>query len=502
MGRRAILPLLLSVACAWVAGCSRSQGSQATPTPGPAGTATATPAYSGPPPRVIVVGGGLAGLVSAYELQKRGVVSHVLEATDTLGGRLNTMEYGDGLTAEAGLQELWEDNPLVAIAKELSVPMEGSSKPAWSSQVVDGKVRPYVQDTPKEFFRSLLASDAELAQLEDWLAKTKVLHDAAVAKGLADPAVRKLQDVSFKTWLTEAKLPKNAEDLVRRTIECELGTEWTNFSAAVGVLEYGVFLGEGVPNHHVKGGNLRLVEALAKSLKGPVTLNALVTRVERTRVASGKITVRVTYLKDHEPVTVEAERVVVAVPFWRLHQILFEPALSEDKWDAIITLQRAQYTVVHMVMPKAARKAWEQPGGETPFAILSDGPLGVIYGVQETSEESPNDIFSLLVYGQPAASWHMQPRELKLAEVRRELDKLWPGLSAHIRDTHVYTYHPASLPVWPPGRSPMDAQAAKLREPETGLYLAGDYLYNAHSDGAARAGISAGERIAAELGGR
>ena len=40
-----------------------------------------------PPPRIAVVGGGLAGLTCAYRLAQAGYVSRVYEAADRLGGR-------------------------------------------------------------------------------------------------------------------------------------------------------------------------------------------------------------------------------------------------------------------------------------------------------------------------------------------------------------------------------------------------------------------------------
>jgi uncharacterized protein with NAD-binding domain and iron-sulfur cluster len=52
------------------------------------------------------VGGGIAGLVTAYELQKRGVRTHLLEAQPMTGGRIATANYGQGLQAEFALAEL------------------------------------------------------------------------------------------------------------------------------------------------------------------------------------------------------------------------------------------------------------------------------------------------------------------------------------------------------------------------------------------------------------
>jgi monoamine oxidase len=192
---------------------------------------------------------------------------------------------------------------------------------------------------------------------------------------------------------------------------------------------------------------------------------------------------------------------VVAVPFTHLHQIQIEPPLSEDRWQAILTLRMGQYAVVHLVVDKAARALWLRDG-KSPFPVLTDGPLGVVYGPPGGEPGGGRELFSLLVHGIAARGFHMAPREQKVAELLRALDVLWPAFSKHVKASHVYTFHPAAIPVWPPGRSPLDEGAERLRTPELGLSLAGDYLWNAHSDGAARSGIDAAARIAAELGGR
>jgi monoamine oxidase len=312
-------------------------------------------------------------------------------------------------------------------------------------------------------------------------------------KGLRDPEVKKLQDISFLSWLKAAKLPRNAHELLRLTIEVELAIDADSFSALVGLLEYGVFL-DGKPAHHVQGGNTKLIEALVAAIRGSKTLSARVTRVERSNRGA-----RVTYMKNQRLYTVEAERVVLAVPFFLLHMIQMEPPLSAERQQAILTLNRGRYTVVHLVMRKTARALW-MIDGVSPFAMLSDGPLGVIYGVQEeTPDDQPLEIFSLLIYGDDAVAFHMQPREAMVKGVLAELDKLWPGFSTHVVTSEVYTYHPGAIAVWPPGRSPLDEQSALLREPELGVYLVGDWLWNGHSDGAARSGSEAARRIAAEL---
>lgn len=452
-----------------------------------------------PKPRVIVVGGGLAGLSAAYELGKQGVPTHLLEASDVWGGRVQTAYYEGGINAEFGMQEMWEGNPLLDIARELKVELDGEPEEPFSSLLMDGKLVPYVQDTTKEFFASFL-NPAEQKALDAWFKSTKALREELEHQGMKSERIRKLQDVSFMDWIKAQKLPPKVATFIKLTLECELATTWEGFSALSGIHELGIFLGSGVPNYHVKGGNTKLIAAMANAVKGEKTLSALVQGVRRKKGEDGKISVEVDYLKDNVLHTIEAERVVLAVPFVRLHQINFDPPLEEKRLSAVHSLVLGQYTVVHFVIDKAASKTWEV-NGKSPLPVLSDGPLGVIYGIQnETPADQDNAVFALLIYGMYARLFHMVPRDMKIKEILGGLDQLWPGFSAHVKASHVYTYHPGALPVWPPGRSPLDERADLLRQPEMGAYFAGDYLWGSHSDAAVRSGLEAARAIAKELG--
>ena len=58
---------------------------------------------SGTPKRVVIIGGGLAGLVAGYELKRQGHHVVVLEAQNRVGGRIYTLRsFAPGLYAEAG----------------------------------------------------------------------------------------------------------------------------------------------------------------------------------------------------------------------------------------------------------------------------------------------------------------------------------------------------------------------------------------------------------------
>lgn len=478
--------------------------------------ATPVPAQT----RVVVVGAGLAGLVTAYELRRAGVDVHVLEATDRIGGRVATVRYPDGAQGEFGMQEVWEDNPLYKIAKDLGVAFddEGEAEQVYSSFIsTDPSVKPsglklhsFSGGDHRKFLQTFLSDGADAAQAtkaleayEKWLEQARKLRDRAIAKGLSDPEVQRLQTISFEDWFAEAKLSPKLAEYVQVMMDCELAAQWHEYSALFGLLELGIFL-EDVPTFHARAGNQAVTDALAAAMPGRITTSARVHRVElpgKERPDSGEI--RVEYMRGGHVSVIKAERVVLAMPWIRLHELDIHPPLSKPKWDGIGSLKRGQYVVVHFIVDrKAGGRLWRDRSGRAPFPVLTNGQLGVIYGVRgEGDPAAPTDVFGLLVYGKWARRLHM----LAVQEVEDlmvpELEKIWPGFGGVVKGAYVYSYHPAATPVWPVGRSPIDDQSKALFQPEHGLYLTGDYLISGHSVGAVRSAICQSGRIVADLKG-
>lgn len=445
-------------------------------------------------PKVIVVGGGLAGLVTAYELNKKDVSCVVLDAGDRLGGRIATAEYTNGLHAEYGMQEVWEKNPLLGIIKELGLTTEATDD-AWSSLIIDGHLYPFVQDTREKYFH-VLFTPAERKVFDRTLAEMEDLYREATTKGLT-PRMRELQTLSFADWLAQRKLPNKVEQALRLTIEVELAAVSEQFSALSAILEWRVFLFGGEKNYHVAGGNSKIIEALAGRSHAQVVLNALVVAVKHQPRPDGSVDCEVTYQVGREYHKIHGDAVVVAIPWVRLHGIQFDPPFEPARWKAVDSLGRGQYTVVHFIVDKAVEGLWKATG--SPFPILSSGPLGVIYGPHGQGNDKGDIVFSLLIYGPEAQAYHMKPRDVKRVETLAELDKLWPGFSSYVKETYVYGYHPAAVAYWPPGRSPLDELSNLMRTPSSGLFLAGDWLYSSHSEGAAIAGLETAKKVAAFL---
>src|SRR5437764_10169397 len=68
----------------------------------------------GPVQKIVVLGAGLAGLCSAFELQSQGHQVTVLEAQSRAGGRVRTLRepFAPGLYTEAGPESIPESHEL------------------------------------------------------------------------------------------------------------------------------------------------------------------------------------------------------------------------------------------------------------------------------------------------------------------------------------------------------------------------------------------------------
>ena len=99
---------------------------------------------------VVIVGAGLAGLVTARELTRVGVACRVLEASPRVGGRVETTVFDDGLAAEAHMEEFWESSPAYPLLRELGLDLVEDC--AHSSMVLGERLLPYQGDGDRDAY--------------------------------------------------------------------------------------------------------------------------------------------------------------------------------------------------------------------------------------------------------------------------------------------------------------------------------------------------------------
>jgi len=434
---------------------------------------------------VLIVGAGLSGLATAYELKKLGISYHILELTPRIGGRVRTVHYvrnGETLYADSGMEEYWESNPAVKILQELKLPL--STDVAASSMVLQGKIENFTDDTPTQYLERIL-TPAGLKKLQDFSsASVRPILAKIHPDGTVDGETLRLKDISFKDWVLKEGVPDRIAEWVRVSIECEAGTAWDQISALDGIAEFATFIPPGEKSVRVVGGNDRFTAALARV----VGLQRISTNVRVNRITTADTAttgrVEVSYLDQATLVNgkVFAKHVVSTIPLFRLFEVQFVPSLSEAKQQAIATQNWGAYFKAHVFVSANAKKFWTKDG-QSILPLVSDSDIGVVYD-GNFDQKTKSKILSLLITGAVAEAYNLMPLDQVRSRIVAGLDKLWPGLGAEIQDIEFYRFHPKAIAAWPPGRSRFDALSEAIRKPENHMYLAGDFTESSHSDGA------------------
>ncbi len=468
---------------------------------------------------VVVVGGGLAGLTTAYGLHKHGIDSLVLEAQPRLGGRIQTITFPDGVTAEAHMEEFWQSSPAYPLLRELGLPLVEDR--AHSSVVLQGDLCQYQGEGERDSYLRGLFDPAERGAYLAWDALAgSVLRRLA---GRPDPAVTagsplaRLARTSMRSFVTATVRAQRVAEWVRLVVESETAVEWDQISALDGIAELRPFLdtaeGFGEANAHVAGGNDRLVEALVARLpNGRVQTRANVTRVDdrgghvevRHRGAGGAIHVT------------RCEQVVLTLPSWSLRHVDLRPGPAAAARTALQSAAAGSYVKVVLRLRAEARQLWSSYGPGL-FTLLSDGPAGCIYlggGAPVEGLDGRDLVLTMLLHGRHARALNGAPTEAIISRAAGHLEHLsaspvrggrpaplLPGVSRLVTDARAFDY-PAAVAYWPVRRRRcrFDALAAALRAPHGRVHIGGDTTECSHSDGAVRSADRMVAVIAERLG--
>lgn len=266
--------------------------------------------------RIVVVGGGLAGLTCAYRLKQAGVTAELHEASDRLGGRCWSIRgaFAPGLVAEHG-GELIDTGHIETrqLAKELGF-------------TLDNLLQAETNGTePLYFFDGKPYTFAEAS--EDYNAVYQKVHkDVSAASypttySISTPRGRVLDAMTIAEWIEESVpggIKSRFGQLLDVAYTIEFGAECDQQSA-LNLLYLLGYSGQGKlrlfgPSNekfHVRGGNDQLVQAMAAALPGQITRGSQLVGIART--AAGRYAL--TFKQGTTTSTVTADRVVLALPF-------------------------------------------------------------------------------------------------------------------------------------------------------------------------------------------
>jgi monoamine oxidase len=288
---------------------------------GAAGAATVAAATWAPRARaagnekVVVVGGGLAGLTAAYRLKQAGVTANVYEASDRLGGRCwSIRDAFPGLVAEHGGELIdTSHNEIRNLAQELRLELDnlyqGETKGTEPMYWFDGAPYTYAQASA------------------DFNAVYQKLHQDVSAASYpttylsSTPRGRELDAMSIIDWINESVpggIGSRFGQLLDVAYNIEYGAESSDQSS-LNLLYLLGYVGQGQlrlfgpsnEKYHVRGGNDQIVTELEARLQGQINRNRELVAIRQT--SAGGYTL--TFKDGLSTSTVSADRVVLAIPF-------------------------------------------------------------------------------------------------------------------------------------------------------------------------------------------
>ncbi|MGQ7816175.1 flavin monoamine oxidase family protein [Metapseudomonas furukawaii] len=363
-------------------------------------------------PSAIVIGGGMAGLTSAYELQQKGWQVTLLEARPSLGGRsaLATSEWIGSARLQPTLYRYLDQFKVKAVPAPDYVRTPGYLVAGrYFSEADLLKEAPSTLEGLKRFDKSL---DDLAASIEDPL------------KPLANHTLQSLDAITVARWLEKLNLPPTAKALVEQRIRSRYD-EPSRLSLLYLAQQARVY--RGLPDTEMRsarlpGGSQVLAQAMAKRLK-TIKTNARVSAIVQEKDG---VTVKV------GGTGYTADYVVLAVPLPALGRISQTPSLSALQLKA---LKDINYGWRDQMLLKFRKPVWGKSrlSGE----VYSDQGLGMLW-VEPALKGGANLLVNLS--GDNARLMQAFGDRQMVDQVLIRFDKLYPGAREQFKGYELRRY--------------------------------------------------------------
>lgn len=435
-------------------------------------------------PRVIVVGGGFAGLAAAYELSHAGADVTVLEARNRIGGRVVSFrDLAPGAAMEGGAELIGTNHAIwLDYAKRFKVPfVKITEEDAEAPIVLNG--------------RRLSAADSEKLWEEMDKALSAMNADAARVTDAFEP----WRSPDAPAWDMRAQAEWIAaqpySDLCKAGIDAQLvadngvATAWQSYLGNLAQIK-----GGGVEKYWTEtevyrslGGNQQLATTIAAEL-GPARVK-LRQAVSAVNVSDRGVTVTT------GAGTYEGDYAVLAVPPLTWNRIAFTPRLH-------VSAVPQMGTNVKFLM-KTKDLYWR--ASRLSPDSLSDGPVHLTWHTTQHQKVAGAGVvaFSGGAAADTCRSW---PPTERTANYLAALQKMYPTLPA--------SFERARFMDWPsdpwvkgsysfPAPGEVTTLGPQMQQPLAGrVFLAGEhtcYAFVGYMEGALQSGARAARKIAALL---
>lgn len=449
-----------------------------------------------PAKRVVIVGGGIAGLVAAFELLRQGHEPIVLEAQHRVGGRVYTLrDFAPGLYAEAGAMRIPRVHDLTLAYCDL----------------FGLELRPFVMGNPRALVHlggeRMTAEEAdrepgrlpfELAPHEQGQTWTQLWNDAtrefrqqyekAGQAGL-DELLRSYDEYSIREFLERAGFSEGALELYG-----VMSFRESNMNAAV-VEQLREIVGRSFEDmQEIAGGLDLLPQAFYRAMPDRVRFGA-----EVHAISQDPDSVTVHYQTRSGRFSVSGDYAICAIPFSVLREIeIVGTPFSRGKQKAIRELN---YNASTKILLQVRHRFWEAEDSIVGGTTVTELPIRrICYPSFSDPSDDRGVMLASYTWGQDALRWGgLEPREM-IEQAIEDVAKIHPSIVSEfeVGATHAWYNDPyarGAFALFEPGQQ--TRLQPDIVAPEGRIHFAGEHtsLYHAWIQGALESGIRAAKEI-------
>ena len=419
--------------------------------------------------RVVIVGGGIAGLVRGLVLRRRGEDARVLEATDRPGGAMWT-ESTEGFLLELGPNTIRPSPELWRLVRELGLEQEVRFADPRLPRFVEYRGRLHALAPGPAFLATSLLSARGKARLfaEPFVRRAgdprETVHEffsrrlgPEVAERLAAPFVSGIWAgdatslSASEAFPTLARWERDHGSLLRGALASRRGRHANEPAPPRGLLSF-------------RGGIETLPRTLSERLGEALTRNARARSLSR---------VGGSWRVETEAGVFEAERVVIATGAPDAARLLRR--LDAEAADALASVPAPPLAVAHLAFPKKAFPAPLRGFGHLVVPAADRRVLGAVWSSALFPDRAPADEELLTAFlggsRDPAAAALSDEEILEAAG-----SELASSLGARVRPRLLrVTRHAAAIPQYDLGHAARKAAFDRAEARLPGLMLLGNY---------------------------
>ena len=449
-----------------------------------------------PPKRVVIIGGGIAGLVAAFELRRQGHEPLILEAQNRVGGRVKTIrDFAPGLYAEAGAMRIPRVHDLTLaycdlFGLEMRPFVMGNPR---TLAFIDGKRMTMAEadEHPEQLPFELAEHERGKTWSQLWDEATSEFRQRYAEGGVGslDALLREFDQYSIREFLIMRGFSEGAIELYG-----VMSFRESNMNAAV-VEQLREIVGRSFEDmQEIVGGMDRLPYAFYEHLKPYVRFGAAVTAIEQDPDS-----VTVHYQGPAGRFSVSGDYAICAIPFSVLRDIeMLGTPFSRPKQKAIRELN---YNASSKILFQVRRRFWEQEDGIVGGTTVTDLPIRrICYPSYSDPNDERGTLLASYTWGQDALRWGAMDAEDAIEQALEDVAQIHPSIASEFEVGAVHNWYDDP---WARGAFALfePEQQTRLQEsivaPEGRIHFAGEHtsLYHAWIQGALESGIRAAKEV-------